>query len=83
MKYDQRWFRGLDQTRKQEMKDLLGNNNTILGKLVEMIDEDLRSLEISETSEKALTDPNWAIHQAIRVGQKSSLIRLRKLIKGE
>lgn len=77
--FSTKWFEGLDPDKKKIMQDLLNGNNMVLSKLKEILSKELKTLEISETSEKDF-DPSWPYRSARRVGEKAGYLKILKII---
>lgn len=74
--YSAQWFAGLTAHDKQTVKELLGSNNKVLDKLVEICYNMYRE---SETTSNDFDSPNWALRQADLVGYRRALQRIIKL----
>jgi hypothetical protein len=82
MKYDSHWIKGLNAREKQNMEDLLGANNLVLDKLIEICYNMIRNSDIDNSD---FETPNWALRQADKVGYRRALKQIVKLctVKGD
>lgn len=72
------WSKHLhDEDKKKNFEDLVRNSTVVLGRLKALLEEDLRSLDTRDTTEKDFEDPNWSHKQAFRNGDRA---RLKKVI---
>lgn len=70
MKYDRRWSAGLTGEEKKNFEDLLGVNNKVLDKLVELCYNMVKNSDVDASD---YDSPNWAYHQADKVGYRRAL----------
>lgn len=70
MKYDRRWSADLKGDEKKNFEDLLGVNNKVLDRLVEICYNMVKNSEV-DTSD--YDSPNWAYKQADKVGYRRAL----------
>ena len=78
---DTRWFRHLKPEEQKDFKGAVLNSRTALDRLREIITDELRSLDNSETNDNQFEDPNWAFKQSYRNGQRSKLKSLLNLLE--
>lgn len=69
------WIRHLPQGRleNKDFEAAVRNSTIALGRLREILQEEINSLDKSETSDSQFSDPNWSHKQAYRNGQRSKL----------
>lgn len=65
---------------KADFESVIRNSRVALGRIKELIDERLASLNAVEFSEKAFDNPNWASLQAYRNGRARELKSLQDLL---
>jgi ABC-type microcin C transport system duplicated ATPase subunit YejF len=78
-----RWISHLsraDQDTKKNFEAAVRNSTTALGRLKDILQEDLDSIDRAETAEKQFEDPNWSHKQAYWNGQRSKVLNLLKLV---
>lgn len=76
MKYSGRWTANLQREEKARFEQLLGINNKVLDRLVEMC------YNMSKESENISNDfdsPNWALRQANSIGYRRALAQVIEL----
>lgn len=76
MKYDGRWTAGLQPEPKKRFEELLGVNNKVLDRLLEICYNTLNELEDKSSD---FDNPNWALRQANLIGRRAELKRIIKL----
>lgn len=69
-----------DPNEKERFERHIQSSKPVLDHLINLMDENEKSLDILELSEKDFDKPNWANKQAFRNGQRSVLRSMRKLI---
>lgn len=77
---DTRWFHHLPSEKQEEFKKLLTNSQTVFTRLLEILEDEERSMLREETTLKDFDNPNWALKQAFRNGDRSRLRRLKDLL---
>lgn len=69
-KFDTRWVKGLDERDRRNLEGLLGVNNLVLDKLVEIC---YNMIKGSEMDSSDYDNPNWALRQADKVGYRRAI----------
>lgn len=77
---DTRWFSDLPLEKQEDFKKLLTNSQTVLGRLLQIIEDDERGLERQETTIKDFDDTNWSHKQAFRNGDRSRIRKMKDLL---
>lgn len=67
------WTKNLKGNEKEEFLELLKLSPRILGRLKEMLEEDLLSIQSEETNLDDFNDPSWSHKQAFRNGRKAGI----------
>jgi len=76
-----KWTKHLKDTqKKKDFEQALRHDTLVLGRLLELLREDLQSLENKETSSEAYECPSWAYKQADLNGAKRELKKIISLI---
>lgn len=71
--FDRRWISGLNERERRNIEDLLGSNNLVLDKLIEICYNMIKSTELDSSD---YDNPNWALRQADRVGYRRAVKQL-------
>jgi hypothetical protein len=75
------WTRNLQtEDEKADFEKRLQNSRTVLRRLNELIDGELKGLEASETHIQSYDSPNWAYVQADKNGYKRAARFIKRLI---
>lgn len=74
-----KWFKHLKGNDQKDFEVTLRNSTLVLGRLREILQEDLRGLEKVEMSESSYENPSWAYNQAHINGRKAELTKLLQL----
>ena len=77
------WIRHLsqaDQVTKDNFEAAIRNSTVALGRLREILTEEIDSIDRAELSEKQFETPNWDYKQAFWSGQRSKLVSLLSLL---
>jgi hypothetical protein len=70
VKYSGQWTAGLTPEERKLFEELLGTNNKVLDRLVEIC---YNMVKNSETDASDYDSPNWALRSADRVGYRRAL----------
>jgi hypothetical protein len=74
------WFKGLTPEAKESFEKTLRNNTLLLDRLNDIVDDWEKEISRQETSSDDFSEPNWALRQAARNGDRRRLRRLKDLI---
>lgn len=74
-----KWIIGLDKDEAEKFVNLLTNNSQLIGRIVDVLEATLRSLEDAETDEKNFLAPDFPYRQAYLLGRKKELKQILKL----
>lgn len=74
---DTRWFKG---NNPEAAKSLVLNSSRVLGKLTEILQEELDALDRQEQFYTDYDNPSWSHKQAHRNGDRAALLRVLKLL---
>lgn len=74
------WFKGLTPEGKESFEQVLRNNTLLLDRLNYIVGVWEQELLGQETSQDDFSEPNWALRQAARNGDKRRLKRLKDLL---
>lgn len=78
---DIRWTKDIsDPGKKEEFRKLLMNSQFVLGKLLDILDDEEAQGLKQETTLADFDAPNWANRQAFRNGQRSSYRKVKDLL---
>ena len=69
-----------DAVKKEEFEKTIRASQTIVSRLIELLDEQISGLDKQETSISDYETPSWSEKQAHRNGQRSTLRRLKDLL---
>lgn len=76
------WTKSLKtQEEKDKFASLVVNNRTLLGRLLEIIDEKLDVIGRAEMSKETYENPAYASWQAHMNGKRASLTEVRRLLE--
>lgn len=76
------WTKNLKtQDEKDKFTSLVVNNRILLGRLLEIIDDKIDSLERAECSQETYQNPAYASWQAHVNGKRASLKDIRRLLE--
>jgi hypothetical protein len=76
------WTKNLKtQEEKDKFASLVVNNRTLLGRLLEIVDEKLDALERMECNQETYQNPAYASWQAHVNGKRASLKDVRRLLE--
>ena len=75
-----RWTQGLKPERKEKFLQALKNDTLVLGRLQEILSEDLRELESKESRIDSYDCPSWAYRQAHMNGVRQALQSIASLL---
>lgn len=65
---------------KTEFRQYVQGSRTLLDRLKTILDDQDKTLEVSELTLESYNQPNWAVRQAHKNGYRSCLRTLRKLV---
>lgn len=76
-----KWTSHISSDKDKELfqNRVLGSKD-VLDRILDILHEDLKSLETIETSLSSLDQPNWALRQAYITGDKNRLKTIIKLV---
>lgn len=75
-----RWTQGLDEAQKEKFVQALRHDTLVLGRLQEILAEDLRELSSKELHLVSYDSPSWAYRQAHLNGVRQTLTNLQSLL---
>jgi hypothetical protein len=76
-----RWLAHLpDQAAKNSFEDVLRNSGQVLGRLQQICEQNLQSIENQTTGPEQFKDPSWPYHTAYRQGQQAAYKDLMRLL---
>jgi len=70
-----------DPKKKEEFESLLRNSTIVIGRLHDILDKQIDSLNREKLSPEGFKDPNWALLQANHLGRIKQLLEIQKLTK--
>jgi len=76
MKYSGRWTAGLSNEEKSRFEEIIGINNKVLDRLVEIC---YNMCKESEKTSNDFDSPNWALRQADSIGYRRALAKVIEL----
>jgi hypothetical protein len=75
------WTRNIkDPKKREDFERTLRASNTLVIRLLEILDEEERALNTGECSLKDFEDPSWAYKQAFKNGDRQRIKKLRDLL---
>ena len=75
------WTKNLKTAEEKEIFDnTLKGSRIVLNRLMELLNEEEEAITSSEVTLDTYSTPNWAEKQAHQNGQRSMLIKLKKII---
>jgi hypothetical protein len=77
--FDKRWTTGLKEQDRRNLEILLGSNNLVLDKLIEIC---YNMIKGSEMDASDYDNPNWALKQADKVGYRRAIKQIIMLCSG-
>lgn len=75
------WFKHLPKDEQDEFAELVRSNTRVLSRLLDILTENLDTLEIKEVKEDTYRDPSWAFYQAHLNGKRAAYKEIRKLLE--
>lgn len=69
-----------DSQQREQLETLLRNNSLLFSRLLTLLEEEEKSISLTETSIDDFSDPSWSHKQAFRNGQRSTIKKLKDLI---
>lgn len=77
------WTRNLKTVEEKErFENSLRGAKIVLDRLVQILDEEEKDIDFSETSINTYETPNWASKQAHKNGQRAALRKIKQLVSG-
>lgn len=70
-----------DPEKKEEFLSLVKNSTQVLGRLHDILEKQVDSLNREKISTEGFKDPNWALLQANHLGRIKQLLEIQKLTK--
>jgi hypothetical protein len=78
--FDSRWLRHLPKDEHEKFEQAVRHDTLVLGRLLAILEDELKSLERSEETEAQFDNPNWQYKIAYRSGLKSQLNKVMTLL---
>ena len=75
-----RWLQGVPDEQKDSLRSAILNDTLVLGRLNEIIDEEIESLQAKEIKVATYDSPSWAYKQAHYNGVRQTLYNLKFLL---
>lgn len=69
-----------DPDKRKEFESLVRNSTTVLGRLLEIVDDRIAHLDNTVTTQNDFDTPNWDYRQAFRNGQRSAFKYIKDLL---
>lgn len=80
MSLDSRWLKNVEPDRKAKFEQALRNDTLVLGRLLEILEEEYITAERQEENETQFDNPNWQFKIAYRAGLRAQLKRVMTLL---
>lgn len=80
MSLDSRWLRNVESDKKAKFEQALRNDTLVLGRLLEILEEEYITAERQEENETQFDNPNWQFKIAYRAGLRAQLKRVMTLL---
>lgn len=80
MSLDSRWLRKVEPDKKAKFEQALRNDTLVLGRLLEILEEEHANFQAQEETEAQFDNPNWQFKVAYRAGQRAELKRVMTLL---
>lgn len=75
------WTKNLPEAERKNFEALVRNNRILLGRLLEILDDKLASIETKEDAKETYENPAYASWQAHMNGRRASLKEVRRLLE--
>ena len=80
MSLDSRWLRNVEPDKKAKFEQALRNDTLVLGRLLEILEEEYANSQGQEENESQFDNPNWQFKVAYRAGLRAQLKRVVTLL---
>jgi len=80
MSLDSRWLRNVEPDKKAKFEQALRNDTLVLGRLLEILEEEYANFQGQEENESQFDNPNWQFKIAYRAGLRAQLKRVMTLL---
>lgn len=77
-----KWFKGLDEQQKKEMKVQILESRLVLDRLAKLLREELEESVTDMAKKEHFYMPSWSEYQASRLGEQRALRKAIELIEG-
>ena len=85
MKINTKWFKGItrDKEAKQRLESEIGASVIVFDALTRILEEELKTLQTTNSSEERFQNPSWAEETAFNLGRQRQIFSILALIPKE
>jgi hypothetical protein len=74
------WIANLKEEDKKDFTNLLHNSTTVIDRLKEIVDQEIKSIDRTENSSSSYETPGWSHKQAFLNGKRAALEDIKQLL---